>query len=292
MNSHKLIGVQRIIANLLIIPFFLCFGCGNDEVVLPEFFSGRLVVSQKMSQFQIGIMSRDGNELLTDTNVDHHHNLDPRWSPDGSQIAYIFGGLVYGKDEIHVMNSDGSSNVTINVQANKLDWSADGSEIIFVDYFGRIKSISPSGDNLRNYDIERTANDISCSNDGTRIVFSGEIESGIFNIFTVNTDGSNLIRITDSQDWESDPVWSPDDSKIAFSSRGQIFVMNADGSNRQQLTNFDTTNNNEYGYYPAWSRNGKQIVCLDLLNGMYVMDSDGSNIAKISDLYINSLDWY
>ena len=292
MKSHKPSRFRSAIDITLFtgLVLFVC-ACSKNEVV-PVYIDGEIVVSQKVSQFQIGILDKDGNHLLTSTNVDNRHNLEPRWSPDGSRIAYIFGGLVYSRDEIHVMNSDGSDNVTIKVDAYDLDWSADGSKIIFNDYIGRIKSISPDGSDLTTYDVKQHLHDIDCSNDGSRIAFNGQVEGSNFDIFVMNTDGSGLINITKTPDWETEPKWSPDDSQIAFASEGQIFVIDSDGSNKRQLTYFDTKDNREYGHSPTWSPNGKQIAYIDLLHGVYVMDSDGSNIIKVSDIDASSLDWH
>lgn len=54
------------------------------------------------------------------------------------------------------------------------------------------------------------------------------------NIYTVNADGSNLQRVT----FGLDPAWSPDGSKIAFVRQGPVpglYVVNADGTNEQNL---------------------------------------------------------
>src|SRR6266540_5929799 len=74
-----------------------------------------------------------------------------------------------------------------------------------------------------------------------RIVFS----SGIEDIYTVNADGSGLKRLTTSEDLEFDPMWSPDGRAIAYrhqtgdDSTTDIFMMNADGSHRRNLTGND-----------------------------------------------------
>ena len=53
-------------------------------------------------------------------------------------------------------------------------------------------------------------------------------------IYVMNIDGSEQIRLTDNPAVDSDPVWAPDGSRIAFWSRRdgnfEIYVMNADGS--------------------------------------------------------------
>jgi hypothetical protein len=59
----------------------------------------------------------------------------------------------------------------------------------------------------------------------------------------MNADGSGQTDLTNNPASDADPTWSPDGSKIAFTTnRGptgdnEIFVMNADGSNPVDLTN-------------------------------------------------------
>ncbi|MFL6518156.1 MAG: TolB family protein, partial [Bacillus sp. (in: firmicutes)] len=65
-------------------------------------------------------------------------------------------------------------------------------------------------------------------------------------------DGSNQTNLTMNPAFDFDPSWSPDSTKIAFTSdkggNTEIYVMNAqDGSNQTRLT--DNTDSDEF---PAW----------------------------------------
>lgn len=59
-------------------------------------------------------------------------------------------------------------------------------------------------------------------------------------IYTMDPNGSLLRQLTFSSGEDGDPAWSPDGARIAFSSsrdaRTHIWVMAADGSNQQRLT--------------------------------------------------------
>jgi Tol biopolymer transport system component len=91
-----------------------------------------------------------------------------------------------------------------------------------------------------------------------RIVFSG----GTQDIYTVNADGSGLEPLTTSEDLEFDPTWSPDRRAIAyrhqrdFESPIDIFVMDADGSHRRNLTGTEEL----AGWGPDWSADGEWIA--------------------------------
>lgn len=134
-------------------------------------------------------------------------------------------------------------------------------------------------------------------NVGGKIVFVSERE-GNPQIYTMNADGTNQIRITTNKFYEIMPVFSPDGSKIAFVSdrdgNPEIYVMNVDGSNSLRLTNEPS-----YDYSPSWSPDGKKIVFIsnrEVVNPsadnivakmtykIYTMNVDGTEQKKINDL--------
>jgi dipeptidyl aminopeptidase/acylaminoacyl peptidase len=89
---------------------------------------------------------------------------------------------------------------------------------------------------------------------GARIAFSSS--TPLFHeIWLMDPDGQNPTKLTTStEDGSTQPAWSPDRSKIAFTRNVggasiEIFVMDADGQNPVQLTsNFEKFNSE-----PAWS---------------------------------------
>lgn len=87
-------------------------------------------------------------------------------------------------------------------------------------------------------------------------------------LMIINTDRTGYGNLTKQPDVETEPAWSPDGKKIAFSSsrRGnwQIFVMNSDGSGLYQLTKRDTANDR----YPTWSPDGKWIAFVSTMEAV------------------------
>ena len=80
----------------------------------------------------------------------------------------------------------------------------------------------------------------------------------IYDIDTINPDGSHLLNLTRNPANDFWPEWSPDGRQIAFVSdrdgHQQIYLMNTDGSALVRLTH-----SSEQDYAPAWSPDGTCI---------------------------------
>ncbi len=108
-------------------------------------------------------------------------------------------------------------------------------------------------------------------------------------IYVMNDDGSDRHKITDGKD--RCPCWSGDGTQIAFerslekdAQRYQLFIMNADGTNQQQLTysNEGTKNGS-----PAWSPDGRYLAFKSNRSGrveIHVMDMQTQNITQLTGI--------
>ena len=92
-----------------------------------------------------------------------------------------------------------------------------------------------------------------------------------------------LVLAARSQISSETPVWSPDSQQLAFSSgpamHHQIYVINADGSRAQRLTE------GEQNRWPSWSPDGKTIVFMSDRDGqgeLYLMNPDGSGQRRLT----------
>ena len=89
--------------------------------------------------------------------------------------------------------------------------------------------------------------------------------NAINDIFTMNPDGSGIVKLTHSDDVSDTPAWSPDGKKIAFGSdrqdgawRREIHVMDADGTNVRRVTTLPEKA--EVDTAPRFSPDGRRLV--------------------------------
>ena len=267
----------------------------------------------------IYLMNADGSNptsLVSDAALEGNLPLEFAWSPDGAKIA--FTSLGDDNSDIYVINADGS-NLRRLTESNALEqqplWSPDGTRIVFT----RTTFMSAEDDEgnsdiyLMNADGSGIIQLIDHPKQdqrpvwlpgGREIAFQSD-RDGNEAIYVINVDGSNLRHLTQvslkppQQDFPQIPglhgrvSWSPDGTRIAFySGTGDIFVMNADGSNRTSLpygTGFEFL----WGAVPAWSPDGARIAFMSGQDGnfeIYVSGIDGSNLLRLTNS--SGDDWF
>jgi TolB protein len=173
----------------------------------------------------------------------------------------------------------------------------------------QIYTAKPDGSDLKQlthvagYNAEATI-----SRDGKHIVFTST-RNGDLDIYTMDADGSNVKQLTNELGYDGGPFWSYDGKKIVYRAEHpktpeeikdykdlfaqglirpgnlEIWVMNADGSNKHQVTRNGAAN-----FAPYWLPDGKRIIFAsnqaDPKNGrdfdLYVIHEDGTGQERIT----------
>jgi Tol biopolymer transport system component len=152
--------------------------------------------------------------------------IDPDWSPDGTRFVYVEARARRGRiqNRLAIMNVDGTGRraLTRYGGVNEVNgkWMPDGQTIVFEQLRDRgnrsdIATIPASGGPISKILGSRAweTNPVP-SPDGTRIVFSGNLDrrgggrlSENFELYTMDVDGSDIVRITNNRRPDIFPDW-------------------------------------------------------------------------------------
>ena len=232
-------------------------------------------VSYRDGNAEIYTMNPDGSQQTRLTN-NAADDTDPNWSPDGTKIAFM-----RGYNGVYLMNADGSNQIWLS-NGGLPSWSPDGTKIAFY-YYGDIYVMNADGSNQVNITGAGLSSnggynlDPGWSPDGTKIASMSQL--GEYDFVTRNPDGSGFTRLTYDRRVDGETyAWSPDSSKIVYSSLGQIYVVNRDGTNDHQLTTTAAS------YNPVWSPDGSRIL-YNRYGALMLMNQDGSNQTALGTGY-------
>lgn len=158
-----------------------------------------------------------------------------------------------------------------------------------VEMSGVAENCSIDGDNSISIDITagETANitiKVICKAAlKNKIVYVND-RDGQTDLYTMDPDGKNVNRLTDTPEEERYPAISPDGTQIVFwqqdpaagSNYGTIWVINADGSSPNKLTKMEYA-----ATYPVWSPDGREIA-FSQDKKIYLMNADGTGRTAIT----------
>ena len=214
-----------------------------------------LTTSQRGTDYDLFVVNADGTGLhpVVESPLGEY---GPRWSPDGTQIAFERWPLRDsdpGTPDIYILDLVSGRTapvVTSSGWDTGVVWSPDGSRIAFSseregDEEIRIVSADGSGERKLTELPGVAATKATWSPDGERISFIAH-DGEQWDVWVVNDNGTGLLKLTPSERDDGPAVWSPDGRLLAFTSSEvmegdntgtyDVYTIRPDGTDERRIT--------------------------------------------------------
>jgi Tol biopolymer transport system component len=262
--------------------------------------NGRIVFSRGGDIFSI---RPDGTQRVRLTRSATSEG-DAQWAPDGTSIFFIRYLNEEPWSALYVMRADGSGKRKVSGafegSIQHPEWSPDGTMIAYTDLdISNPDAAAPYPAAIHVIDVAAstdvaltTMDSISAvpdwSPDSSQILFISA-RDGDEDIWVMDSDGTDPVKLLDSPVHEFDPAWSPDGTKIAFSqpagpgsqANRVLHVMDADGSNVEAVA--DGSRDDQF---PLWSPDSTRLLVTRtddrFRDEQWVVDPDGSGLTDVS----------
>jgi TolB protein len=256
--------------------------------------------------FQIYLIRPDGTKVRHVANRSQPFQYGPVWSRDGKRIAFT---AYDGGDEpltLYTIDSQGkhllavtSADTDNGLTASSPTWGPAGRLACILTGYKPIPGTTlppPTLTIVPDITVIAPAIAAAWSPNGQSFAYSDGSR-----LLTVATDGSGVHLVTSAPrpfTRISDPAWSPNGGRIAFTASGQtgsahVFVVGRDGTGLVDLTGL-----NQAEFSPVWSPGGKRLALIQSrASGTQIatVASDGSHLRSVKRLpagaYDASLSW-
>lgn len=251
-------------------------------------------VSARSGNKEIWAMDYDGANQRQLTSL-KSISLTPRWSPDGSRIAftcYPTAGAILSAQICMYSTVTGKLVTWPHYRGTNSSpaWSPDGSKIMFMSsMYGNPELFvaDADGGHLKRLTYAVGASTSAAFNPktGQQVAFVSD-RGGLPQIYTMDADGGDVQKVSlPDMGYVIDPAWSPNGQLLAFSWRRpngnyDIYVMDVASHDLVQLTR-DAGRNER----PSWAPDGRHLVFESTRTGtrqIWSMLADGSNARQLT----------
>jgi TolB protein len=286
--------LRRSVLALLTITFALGFA-GTVHAAFPG-QNGKIVFrSNRSGNADLYTMNPDGSSRVQLT-TNPAEDVDPRWSPDGTQIAFASNRT--GAYEIYTMDAAGTNVrqlTSLGANSRRPSWTADGRILFQSDLGGNrdVYAINADGSGLTN--LTHSPSDdayAAASPHGGKVVFTSD-RGGDYHLYLMN--GNAPVRqVTSGNGEDFEANWSPSGNDLVFVrfdstfSTSDLYIARPNGDVVQL-----TSTPNRIEFEPAWSPDGTKIVfhaCSDLGGpaqhcANYVVNADGTGETEVTKTF-------
>ena len=211
-------------------------------------------VSDRAGKKQIYRANADGTGAIPLTNASCN-SIEPHWCKVTNPVNPSFNKIVFASDahsgwQLYTMDSDGTNLTRLTNRTTSVYdgddyspcWNYDGTRICFVstrDEIEQIYYVQYDGTGTTGVDITGYSNiDPAYNPTSNNIVFSSN-RTGSYDLYTIDDNGSNLTRVTQTGRDTTEASWLSDTS-IVFVSRSNatknIYTINSDGTSQSRIT--------------------------------------------------------
>jgi Tol biopolymer transport system component/DNA-binding winged helix-turn-helix (wHTH) protein len=259
--------------------------------------------------WQVRSDGRDATQI-THPGIPEGGHGAPSWSPDGKHLVFV--SLIFGRSSIWATDTRGSSPVQVSPDAlGSYDpiYSLDGKSVLYgavtatTNYGLWQVRISPETSipvaepvQIVNSGGVRIKN-LALSRDGKKLLYSAVSLTGSLQSLPLSSSGEPsgppVALSSDAGCRATSPAFSPDGSRIAFSTcRGlsgaipQVWIMNADGSDKQPLTFGPTASG-----MAKWLPDGRRILFMQghwKPSGLFSIDIQTRQESRVASVPQNS----
>jgi dipeptidyl aminopeptidase/acylaminoacyl peptidase len=212
---------------------------------------------------QIWIVDTNGGEPRRFT-AGSKRDTAPRWSPDGTRLAFVSDRDPNKKPQVYVMPADGGEPTRLTELANGVStpvWSPDGAYLACIARVGGGQEPEREGERRQSRPA-RVITTLKYKANGEGFVYDRRPHLCI-----VSVEGGESRQVTDGDFVDAEPAWSPDGMDLAFVSARHadreydnatdIWLVSQGRGKARQLTDTAGPIN-----FPAFSPDGRHIAYL------------------------------